>query len=158
MALCIHNLVPTTCWCCLYGAFAPTRWESFERPAPLNDYPEVDFWGQSGGGGGCPSDRDAEAARSYNERWAQYEQELRCDDCLACQWELEGGGVYEADEHGCIDVAPYVRRPTETLAPTRRPRWLQVEFTRSPAFMGFYKSDLDAIAGHGVDPAFMSVH
>ncbi len=129
MALCIHNLVPTTCWCCLYGAFAPTKWESFERPAPLYDYPEVDFWGQQGGGGGCPSDRDWEAAYTYNEDWPN-------------------------------PVTPTAWPPAKVshLDRVQRPTWLAVEFTRSPVFMGFYRSELDAIAGHGVDPEFMSVH
>jgi len=128
MALCIHDLVPTTCWCCLYGAFAPTMWEAFEPAAPTLDYPEGDFWGKAGGGGGCPSERDYEAARSYNEHWPNPKRP-----------EIYRGKV-------------------KHLSTVQRPTWLAVEFTKSPAFLGFYRNDLSAIAGHGIDPEFMSVH
>ncbi len=149
MALCIHNLVPTTCWCCLYGAYAPTLLESFGQAAPLFDYPEEDFWGKEGGGGGCPSEQAYQIV-------AEYEHQMRVDECAACMYETEGGQVY--DDHTCIETGVYVRRATKQYPPKGRPRWMRIEFSRSPAFLGFYRSDLDAIAGHGVDPAFMSVH
>ena len=126
MSLCIHELVPTTCWSCLYGAYAPTRWESFEPAAPTYDTPEDDFWGREGGGGGCPSD-----AVSYSEYWA----------------ETRRGNDY--DEWIPKKESPYI---------VERPSWLATEWTRSPAFMGFYRSDLDAIAGFGIDPEFASMH
>ena len=124
MASCIHDIDPTTCWSCLYGAFAPTMWESFTPAAPTHDTPEEDFWAREGGGGGCPSD-----AVSYSEYWAETRRGNDYDE-----WEVKN--------------LPLVGRPS----------WLASEWTRSPAFMGFYRNDLAAIAGHGVDPEFMSRH
>ena len=128
MSLCIHDIVPTTCWSCLYGAFAPTMWESFTPAAATYEVPEDDFWGQEGGGGGCPSD-----AVSYSEYWA----------------ETRRGDDYDEWEGSKSFPNPLI---------VERPSWLATEWSRSPAFMGFYRSDLDAIAGHGIDPEFMNRH
>jgi hypothetical protein len=105
-------------------------WEDFAPAAPTYEVPEGDFWGQEGGGGGCPSD-----AVSYSEYWAETRRGNDYDE-----WEVNRGGP---------DTFSYI---------VGRPSWLEISWTKSPAFMGFYRSDLDAIAGHGIDPEFASIH
>ena len=150
MTLCKHKLVTDTCTIELYGLdydpwgnFRTDRSQDVEWDVPSPVYYPSD--------NPCPSQLD----------WDRLEtlEAARLEGCMACNYLEEGGTVY--DDHTCNSL-DYVERPLPTEYPkpevVGRPEWATQYDCAGTSFLGFYRNDLQAAAGFGIDPWFASVH
>ena len=150
MTLCKHEIEEGTCSVELHGTFhdsyggerrvdvlAHQLWPAIEP----NYYPSDN---------GCPSQAQFDAAQRANDE--------RRASCLACGSLDDEYGTYY-DDHTCGHTE-WVVRPTATefLDPVGHPVWYHEYEFGGTRFLGFYRNQLDAIAGFGLDPSFMAIH
>jgi hypothetical protein len=152
MTLCKHEMEAGTCTIELYGLdydpwgnFHTDRSDDIEWDvAALSLYPSDNP---------CPSQAD----------WDRLEmlEHARLEGCLACM-SIEDPTPPYYDDHTCGTDEAWVPRPAATEYPSPRivgrPDWAtQYEFAGT-SFLGFYKNELLAATGFGIDPWFASIH
>ena len=151
MTLCKHEMEQDTCTIELYGMdydpwgnYRTDRTDDVEWDVPaLALYPSDNP---------CPSQNDWDRLDTL--------EQARLDSCLACV-SIEDPTPPFYDDHTC-DSDHWRERPAATEYPSPRtvgrPEWAHQYDCAGTSFLGFYKNELLAATGFGIDPWFASIH